>query len=108
MIRSPVDGVVLSRAVEPGQTVAASLQTPVLFKIAGDLRQMEIVLAIDEADIGQVRTGQSAKFTVDAFPDRNFRGKVKQVRLAAANTSNVITYPVVVEVVTAIKPCCPA
>ncbi|HOZ04444.1 MAG TPA: efflux RND transporter periplasmic adaptor subunit [Arenimonas sp.] len=98
VIRSPVDGVVLSRAVEPGQTVAASLQTPVLFKIAGDLRQMEIVLAIDEADIGQVRNGQSVKFSVDAFPDRNFRGKVKQIRLAATNTSNVITYPVVVEV----------
>jgi HlyD family secretion protein len=98
VIRSPVDGVVLSRAVEPGQTVAASLQTPVLFKIAGDLRQMEIVLAIDEADIGQVRNGQSVKFGVDAFPDRNFRGKVKQIRLAAANTANVITYPVVVEV----------
>jgi len=98
VIRSPVDGVVLSRAVEPGQTVAASLQTPVLFKIAGDLRQMEIVLAIDEADIGQVKYGQSVKFGVDAFPDRNFRGKVKQIRLAATNTSNVITYPVVVEV----------
>ncbi len=98
VIRSPVDGVVLSRAVEPGQTVAASLQTPVLFKIAGDLRQMEIVLAIDEADIGQVREGQSVKFSVDAFPDRNFRGRVKQIRLAAANTANVITYPVVVEV----------
>lgn len=98
VIRSPVDGVVLSRAVEPGQTVAASLQTPVLFKIAGDLRQMEIVLAIDEADIGQVRDGQSVKFSVDAFPDRNFRGRVKQIRLAATNTSNVITYPVVVEV----------
>lgn len=98
VIRSPVDGVVLSRAVEPGQTVAASLQTPVLFKIAGDLRQMEIVLAIDEADIGQVRNGQSVKFSVDAFPDRNFRGRVKQIRLAATNTANVITYPVVVEV----------
>ncbi|MGH8049722.1 MAG: efflux RND transporter periplasmic adaptor subunit [Arenimonas sp.] len=98
VIRSPVDGVVLSRAVEPGQTVAASLQTPVLFKIAGDLRQMEIVLAIDEADIGQVKNGQSVKFSVDAFPDRNFRGRVKQIRLAAANTANVITYPVVVEV----------
>jgi len=98
VIRSPVDGVVLSRAVEPGQTVAASLQTPVLFKIAGDLRQMEIVLAIDEADIGQVRNGQSVKFSVDAFPDRSFRGRVKQIRLAATNTSNVITYPVVVEV----------
>lgn len=98
VIRSPVDGVVLSRAVEPGQTVAASLQTPVLFKIAGDLRQMEIVLAIDEADIGQVRTGQAVKFSVDAFPDRNFSGRVRQIRLAAANTANVITYPVVVKV----------
>ncbi len=98
VIRSPVDGVVLERAVEPGQTVAASLQTPVLFKIAGDLRKMEIVLAIDEADIGQVREGQMARFTVDAFPERNFTGRVQQVRLAATNTANVITYPVVVEV----------
>jgi len=98
VIRSPVDGVVLQRAVEPGQTVAASLQTPVLFKIAGDLSQMEIVLAIDEADIGQVKDGQSVKFTVDAFPDPNFRGEVKQVPLAATNTANVITYPVVVKV----------
>jgi HlyD family secretion protein len=98
VIRSPVDGVVLLRAVEPGQTVAASLQTPVLFKIAGDLRKMEIVLAIDEADIGQVREGQTARFTVDSFPERDFVGRVKQVRLAATNTANVITYPVVVQV----------
>jgi HlyD family secretion protein len=98
VIRSPVDGVVLERAVEPGQTVAASLQTPTLFKIAGDLSKMEIVLAIDEADIGQVKVGQQARFTVDAFPERNFRGRVTQLRLAATNTSNVITYPVVVEV----------
>lgn len=98
VIKSPVDGVVIKRAVEPGQTVAASLQTPVLFEIAGDLRRMEIVLAIDEADIGQVREGQTARFTVDAFPERNFSGRVKQVRLAATNTANVITYPVVVEV----------
>ena len=98
VIRSPVDGVVLLRSVEAGQTVAASLQTPVLFKIAGDLRKMEIVLAIDEADIGQVREGQTARFTVDAFPDGNFAGRVKQVRLAATNTANVSTYPVVVEV----------
>jgi HlyD family secretion protein len=98
VIRSPVDGVVLQRAVEPGQTVAASLQTPVLFKIAGDLSKMEIVLAIDEADIGQVREGQAVRFTVDSFPERNFSGAVKQVRLAATNTANVITYPVLVEV----------
>jgi len=98
VIRSPVDGVVLERAVEPGQTVAASLQTPTLFKIAGDLRKMEIVLAIDEADIGQVKVGQQARFTVDAFPERKFEGRVTQLRLAATNTANVITYPVVVEV----------
>jgi HlyD family secretion protein len=98
VIRSPVDGVVLSRSVEPGQTVAASLQAPVLFQIAEDLSQMEILLAVDEADIGQVKAGLDVSFTVDAFPDRNFRGKVKQVRLAATNTSNVITYPVVITV----------
>lgn len=96
VIRSPVDGVVLTRSIEPGQTVAASLQAPVLFQIAEDLSKMEIVLAIDEADIGQVKAGQDASFTVDAFPERNFRGKVQQVRLSATNTSNVITYPVVV------------
>jgi len=98
VIRSPVDGVVLERAVEPGQTVAASLQTPTLFKIAGDLSKMQIVLAIDEADIGQVRVGQKVNFTVDAFPERKFDGSVQQLRLAATNTANVITYPVVVEV----------
>lgn len=98
VIRSPVDGVVLTRTVEPGQTVAASLQAPVLFEIAEDLSQMEIVLAIDEADIGQVQAGQGVAFTVDAFPDRRFRGEVQQVRLSATNTNNVITYPVVVAV----------
>lgn len=98
VIRSPVDGVVLTRTIEPGQTVAASLQAPVLFQIAEDLSQMKIVLAIDEADIGQVKAGQSVNFTVDAFPERSFRGKVQQVRLSATNTNNVITYPVVVTV----------
>ena len=98
VIRSPVDGVVLTRAVEPGQTVAASLQAPVLFKIAEDLSRMEIVLSVDESDIGQVRQGQAVSFTVDAFPDRRFRGEVRQVRLSATNTNNVITYPVVVSV----------
>ncbi|MCE7031100.1 efflux RND transporter periplasmic adaptor subunit [Lysobacter sp. GX 14042] len=97
-IRSPVDGVVLTRTVEPGQTVAASLQAPVLFQIAEDLSQMEIELAIDEADIGQVVSGQGVSFTVDAFPDRRFRGEVQQIRLSATNTNNVITYPVVVAV----------
>jgi len=98
VIRSPVDGVVLTRAVEPGQTVAASLQTPTLFQIAEDLRQMQIVLAVDESDIGQVKVGQNVRFNVDAFPDREFGGVVKQVRLGATNTQNVISYPVVVTV----------
>ncbi len=98
VIRSPVDGVVLTRTVEPGQTVAASLQAPELFTIAEDLAKMKIELAVDEADIGQVKVGQVVSFTVDAFPDRQFRGTVEQVRLSATTTSNVVTYPVVVSV----------
>ena len=97
-LRSPVDGVVLLRAVEPGQTVAASFQTPVLFQIAEDLSQMQIDLSIDEADVGQIREGLEVSFTVDAFPDRQFRGEVRQVRLAATATSSGISYPVVVQV----------
>lgn len=98
IIRSPVDGVILSRTIEPGQTVAASFQTPVLFSIAEDLRQMQLDLSIDEADVGQVREGLPVRFTVDAFPGRDYQGVVRQVRLAATNTANVITYPVVVAV----------
>jgi HlyD family secretion protein len=98
VIRSPVDGVVLTRSIEPGQTVAASLQAPELFTIAEDLSKMKIELAVDEADIGQVKVGQSVSFTVDAFADRQFRGEVQQVRLSATTTSNVVTYPVVVSV----------
>ena len=98
VIRSPVDGVVLTRSIEPGQTVAASLQAPELFTIAEDLAKMKIELAVDESDIGQVRTGQNVSFTVDAFPDRQFRGTVEQVRLSATTTNNVVTYPVVVTV----------
>ena len=98
VIRSPVDGVVLTRTIEPGQTVAASLQAPELFTIAEDLAKMKIELAVDEADIGQVKVGQGVSFTVDAFPDRQFRGTVEQVRLSATTTSNVVTYPVVVAV----------
>jgi HlyD family secretion protein len=98
VIRSPVDGVVLTRTIEPGQTVAASLQAPELFKIAEDLGKMKIELAVDEADIGQVKAGQVVSFTVDAFADRQFRGKVEQVRLSATTTNNVVTYPVVVTV----------
>jgi HlyD family secretion protein len=97
-IRSPVDGVVLTRSIEPGQTVAASLQAPELFKLAEDLSQMKIELAVDEADIGQVKVGQRATFTVDAFPDRRFQGEVSQVRLSATTTNNVVTYPVVIQV----------
>jgi HlyD family secretion protein len=98
VIRSPVDGVVLTRTIEPGQTVAASLQAPELFTIAEDLSKMKIELAVDEADIGQVRPGQTVSFTADAFSDRQFRGVVDQVRLAATTTNNVVTYPVVVSV----------
>lgn len=98
VIRSPVDGVVLLRAIEPGQTVAASFQTPVLFQIAEDLAQMQIDLSIDEADVGQIKEGLPVSFTVDAFPDRQFSGEVKQVRLSATSNANVISYPVVVQV----------
>ncbi len=98
VIRAPVDGVVLNRSVEPGQTVAASFQAPVLFQIAEDLSKMEILLAVDEADIGQVKVGQHVDFSVDAYADRQFKGVVKQIRVAAATTNNVVTYPVVVAV----------
>lgn len=98
VITSPVDGVVLTRSIEPGQTVAASLQAPELFTIAEDLAKMKIELAVDEADIGQVKVGQNVTFTVDAFADRQFKGVVEQVRLSATTTSNVVTFPVVVTV----------
>ena len=98
VIRSPVDGVVLTRTIEPGQTVAASLSAPELFTIAEDLAKMKIELAVDESDIGQVKVGQAVNFTADAFPDRQFKGVVDQVRLSATTTSNVVTYPVVVTV----------
>ncbi len=98
VIRSPVDGVVLTRKIEPGQTVAASLQAPELFTIAEDLEKMKIELAVDESDIGQVKVGQSVSFSADAFPDRKFNGVVGQVRLSATTASNVVTYPVIVTV----------
>jgi len=98
VIRSPVDGVVLLRSIEPGQTVAASMTAPELFQIAEDLSKMKIELAVDESDIGKVQPGQSVSFTADAFPERQFRGRVEQVRLAASTTNNVVTYPVVVSV----------
>lgn len=95
-IRSPVDGVVVKRSIEPGQTVAASLQAPELFIIARDLADMQVETSIDEADVGRVNLGQQVTFTVDAFPNRSFQGEVRQVRKAATVTSNVVTYTVIV------------
>ena len=97
-IRSPVDGVVIRRDVDAGQTVAASLQAPVLFRIAGDLRRMEVDVSVDEADIGRVREGQKVYFTVDSYPERSFEGRVHQIRMAGQQISNVVTYPVVARV----------
>ena len=91
-IRAPVDGVVIKRTVDVGQTVAASLQAPELFVIAKDLRDMQVETSIDEADVGRIRVGQRASFTVDAFPGRPFAGEVKSVRKAAQNVQNVVTY----------------
>ena len=95
-ITSPIDGVVLSKSVEEGQTVAASFSTPELFTIAQDLTNMQVIADIDEADIGGVKTGQRVTFTVDAFPDDTFQGSVKQVRQQATTESNVVTYEVVI------------
>lgn len=95
-IRSPVDGVIIGRDVDVGQTVAASLQSPVLFTIAKDLRKMQVETNIDEADIGQIRPGQAAVFTVDSFPGREFNGTVTQVRKKPQNVQNVVTYTVVI------------
>jgi len=95
-IRSPIDGVVIQRAVDKGQTVAASLSSPVLFKIAQDLREIQIEANVDEADIGNVTRGNEATFTVDAFPDLEFNGKVEQVRLSPNETNNVVTYTVII------------
>ena len=95
-ITSPIDGVVLSKSVEEGQTVAASFNTPELFTIAQDLTNMRVIADIDEADIGGVEEGQRVSFTVDAFPDDRFEGSVTQVRQQATTTSNVVTYEVVI------------
>ena len=98
VIRSPVSGVVVDRAVDVGQTVAASLQTPTLFKIAQDLSKMQIDANFAEADIGNIRVGQVARFNVDAFPSRSFEGRVRQIRLNPTIAQNVVTYNVVVDV----------
>jgi HlyD family secretion protein len=98
VITSPVSGVVVSRNVDEGQTVASSFQTPTLFTIAQDLRVMQIYTTVAEADVGGIRVGQPVHFTVDAFPDRVFNGSVKQIRLDAKSLQNVVTYNVVIDV----------
>lgn len=96
-IRSRIEGTVISRMVDPGQTVAASLQAPELFKIAQDLSRIRIEAEVNEADVGMVAKGNPATFTVDAYPDREFEGRVTQVRLAATELTNVVTYTVIIE-----------
>ena len=98
VIRSPVSGVVVSRAVDVGQTVAASFQTPTMFTIAQDLSKMQIDSSYAEADVGNIHEGQAATFRVDAFPERNFKGVVRQVRLNPTTQQNVVTYDVVIAV----------
>ncbi|RWB77758.1 MAG: efflux RND transporter periplasmic adaptor subunit [Mesorhizobium sp.] len=97
-IYAPIDGIVLTRSVDPGQTVASSLQAPVLFVIAADLRNMELRAAVDEADIGQVKPGQHARFTVDAFPDRPFDAEIRDISYASVTTDGVVTYNARLEV----------
>lgn len=98
VILSPINGIVLSRMVEPGQTVAASFQTPVLFTLAEDLRQMELNVDVDEADVGQVQQGQNASFSVDAYPDQRFTAKIVSVHYAPKVTQDVVTYEAVLTV----------
>ena len=98
VIRSPINGVVLTRSVDPGQTVAASLQAPVLFTLAEDLTQMELHVDVDEADVGQVKEGQEATFTVDAYPDRTFPARITQVRYGSQTVDGVVTYETVLKV----------
>jgi HlyD family secretion protein len=95
-IRSPINGVVIDRSIDPGATVAASLQAPILFKIAQDLSRIQIETQVDEADIGKIQEGNPVSFTVDAFPDRTFRGTVAQVRIGGTTEGNVVTYTVIV------------
>ena len=96
-VRSPIDGTVISRTIDIGQTVAASLQAPELFKIAQDLRRIRIEAQVNEADVGAVQEGNSVEFTVDAYPERKFQGRVTQMRLAATELQNVVTYTVIIE-----------
>lgn len=96
-IKAPIEGTVISRSVDPGQTVAASFQAPELFKIAQDLSRIRIEAQVNEADVGAIETGNPVTFTVDAYPDRQFEGRVSQVRLAATEINNVVTYTVIIE-----------
>lgn len=98
VIRSPVNGIVLTREIEPGQTVAASFQAPTLFTLAEDLTKMELHVDVDEADVGKVKAGQSATFTVDAYPERKFDAQVKSVRYSSQEVSGVITYETILDV----------
>jgi HlyD family secretion protein len=98
VIRAPIDGVIISREIRPGQTVAATFQTPVLFKLAGDLKRMELHLDLDESDVGQVREGQHAEFRVDAYPGRAFEAKIVSVRFNPREVNNVVTYETVLSV----------
>jgi HlyD family secretion protein len=96
VLRAPIDGIIIKRDVNPSQTVAVSLEAKTLFKIANDLRQMEVHGKIDEADVGQLKAGQAAQFTVDAYPDRTFSGQVLQIRKAPEVVQNVVTYTTIV------------
>ena len=98
VIRAPINGVIIDRVVDVGQTVAASLQTPKLFSIANDLSQMQVLASVDEADIGQIKENQLVTFSVDSYPDDQFRGRVSQIRLAPVTVQNVVTYTVVIDV----------
>ncbi|HXW70655.1 MAG TPA: efflux RND transporter periplasmic adaptor subunit [Methylocella sp.] len=97
LIRSPINGVVIDRKMQPGQTVTAAYQTPILFQIAQDLSQVQIWAQVDEADIGAAHAGAPVSFTVEAYPDEEFSGEVEQVRLAATKTSGVVTYTVIIK-----------
>src|SRR5207248_4379543 len=97
-IVSPIDGIVVDRQYDVGQTVAASFSAPTLFSIAQDLTKMQVQADVDQSDIGRIAVGQPARFTVDSYPDQEFRGRISQIRLNATVSQNVVTYPVIIEV----------
>ena len=107
MIKSPVEGVIVDRRVNIGQTVVAALNAPSLFLIAKDLSRMQVWASVNEADIGRIRKGMPVRFTVDAYPGETFEGKVTQIRLNAQMTQNVVTYTVVVRPTIPTANCCP-